>query len=146
MELSHKAGPPLALCLAASLVSPVPHASGVIKTKHHCRNLPFSPKHPQSPWLGSRLPHPAPQPCETEPVWAQGFAGHLWSLAPSWCAMTTQRCRQVTDSHGAGDCSLASASQDGWELVSLRRSLPGPLGSSPCKVPSLNCVGENERT
>lgn len=29
MEQSHKVGPPLALCLAASLVSPVPHASGV---------------------------------------------------------------------------------------------------------------------
>lgn len=40
VEQSHKAEPPLALCLAASLVSPVPRANGVIKTKHHCRNLP----------------------------------------------------------------------------------------------------------
>lgn len=29
VEQSHKVGPPLALCLAASLVSPVPHASSV---------------------------------------------------------------------------------------------------------------------
>lgn len=35
VEQSHKAGPPLALCLAESLVSPARHASGVIKTKHH---------------------------------------------------------------------------------------------------------------
>lgn len=105
----------------------------VIKPKHHCRNLFSFPSTPSMPV--SQSGH------EVMPA-TSGLP------ALSCCAMATQRCRQVTATVLGTAASPHLPGRRGAS-VSRRRSLPGSLGSFPCKVLSLISLSrerENGRT
>lgn len=70
--------------------------SAVIKPKHHGRNLFSFPSTPSMPVAVPACPTQLHRPVQPSQPGHEDMLGTYGLLALSWCAMTTQRCRQVT--------------------------------------------------